>query len=322
MKKIIGYLKDFYRDHFSWGELLVALIFIVAFCTFKYFNYLPTEWGEQSLLTSWWYAAYFGGYKFFFHFALYFLPLLFGYFMSSIFHHEWHFWKRRKFWLLLLFAAGLVAYRSTLTYYIHDYLASNYSSAHMDWLTSIIGTIIRGGFLFVAIWVYWYFTDKKEQPFYGFTFKNFNTKPYLIMLLIMVPLIAAASTQADFLTSYPRVQKMLSLDFANSEHWKYFALYEVLYGLDFFSIEFFFRGFLILAFVGIVGPRAILPMAYMYVVIHWNKPMGELISSFFGGTLLGIVAYYSRSIVGGIIVHVGIAWMMEIGAFISKYFYP
>jgi len=93
-------------------------------------------------------------------------------------------------------------------------------------------------------------------------------------------------------------------------------------GSDFFSIEFFFRGFLILAFVGIVGPRAILPMAYMYVVIHWNKPMGELISSFFGGTLLGIVAYYSRSIVGGIIVHVGIAWMMEIGAFISKYFYP
>jgi hypothetical protein len=50
--------------------------------------------------------------------------------------------------------------------------------------------------------------------------------------------------------------------------------------------------------------------------------MGELISSFFGGSLLGIIAYYSRSIVGGIIVHVGIAWMMELGAFISKYFFP
>lgn len=142
------------------------------------------------------------------------------------------------------------------------------------------------------------------------------------MLLLMLPLIAAASTQADFLTSYPRVQKFASLDFANAAHWKHFALYEFLYGLDFFSIEFFFRGFLILAFVGIVGPRAIIPMAYIYVVIHWNKPMGELISSFFGGSLLGIVAYYSRSIVGGIIVHVGIAWMMEIGAFISKYFFP
>ncbi len=138
----------------------------------------------------------------------------------------------------------------------------------------------------------------------------------------MVPLIIAASTQADFLTSYPRVQKFDTLDFASASHLKHFALYEFLYGLDFFSIEFFFRGFMILAFVGIVGPRAIIPMAYVYFVIHWNKPMGELISSFFGGSLLGIVTYYSRSIVGGIIVHVGIAMMMELGAFISKYFFP
>ena len=78
---------------------------------------------------------------------------------------------------------------------------------------------------------------------------------------------------------------------------------------------------MILAFIGIVGPKAIIPVAYMYVVIHWNKPMGELISSFFGGSLLGIISYYSKSIWGGIIVHVGIAWMMEIGAFISKYFF-
>lgn len=142
------------------------------------------------------------------------------------------------------------------------------------------------------------------------------------MLAIMLPLIGVASTLPDFLASYPQVQDFASLDFSNASHFKHLALYELLYGLDFFSIEFFFRGFMVLAFVGIVGPRAILPMAYVYLVIHWNKPMGELISSFFGGSLLGIIAYYSRSIVGGIIVHVGIAWMMELGAFISKYFFP
>ena len=166
-----------------------------------------------------------------------------------------------------------------------------------------------------------FIADRKDQPFYGFTTKNYNTKPYFVMLLIMIPLIAAASSQADFLTTYPRVQKLLSLNIEVSAHWKHFAIYEFLYGLDFFTIEFFFRGFMILAFIGIVGPRAIIPMAYIYFVIHWNKPMGELISSFFGGSLLGIVAYYSKSIIGGIIVHVGIAWMMEIGAFIAgRYF--
>ena len=242
--------------------------------------------------------------------------------MSSIFHKDWTNWSKSRFWFLAIFAGAVFAYRSSLTFIINDFISDNFTYQHLDWLKSIIGTIIRGSFVFITIWFYWFLTDRKTQPFYGFTLKGFDTKPYFIMLLLMVPLIIAASTQADFLTSYPRVQKFDTLDFANASHWKHFALYEFLYGLDFFSIEFFFRGFMILAFVGIVGPRAIIPMAYVYFVIHWNKPMGELISSFFGGSLLGIVTYYSRSIVGGIIVHVGIAMMMELGAFISKYFFP
>ena len=242
--------------------------------------------------------------------------------MSSLFHREWKFWKEPRFWFLCLFAASVFAFRSNLTFIVKNQLNIFNDYEHIEWLKSIIGTMVRGGFVFITIWFYWYTVDKNNQPFYGFTRKNFNTKPYFIMLLLMVPLIIAASTQADFLESYPRVQRFDSLDIGNTGHWKQFALYEFLYGLDFFTIEFFFRGFMILAFVGIVGPRAIIPMAYIYFVIHWNKPMGELISSFFGGSLLGIVAYYSKSILGGIIVHVGIAMMMEVGAFISKYFFP
>lgn len=300
----------------------MAIVFLIGFCFFRYYKFIPSDWGDQSLLTHWWYKAYFAEYRFSFHMVLYGLPVLLGYFISSLFHHEWHFWKEPKFWFLVIFGVAIFSGRSVIGWYLDDVMVSLTSYEHYDWLKRILSSIARGGFLFIGIWFYWRFADKKNQPFYGFTTKNFDTKPYFIMLALMVPLIIAASTQADFLTSYPRVQKIASLDFANPEHWKHFALYEFLYGLDFFSIEFFFRGFMILAFVGLVGPRAILPMAYIYLVIHWNKPMGELISSFFGGSLLGIVAYYSKSIVGGIIVHVGIAWMMEIGAFVSKYFFP
>lgn len=154
--------------------------------------------------------------------------------------------------------------------------------------------------------------------FYGFTLKGFNTKPYFVMLLIMLPLIILASTQGDFLGAYPRGAKFPSLDIHNQEHWSNYAIYELFYGLDFFSIEFFFRGFLVMAFIYYAGPKVILPMALMYMTIHYGKPAGELISSFFGGTLLGIIAYYSKSIIGGIIVHVGIAWLMEIGALIGN----
>ena len=48
--------------------------------------------------------------------------------------------------------------------------------------------------------------------------------------------------------------------------------------------------------------------------------MAEAISSFFGGTLLGIVAYNTGSIWGGLIVHLGIAWMMEIGGWVGVIF--
>jgi hypothetical protein len=43
--------------------------------------------------------------------------------------------------------------------------------------------------------------------------------------------------------------------------------------------------------------------------------MGEAISSFFGGLLLGIISYNTKSIQGGFILHVGIAAMMEIAGF-------
>jgi membrane protease YdiL (CAAX protease family) len=138
------------------------------------------------------------------------------------------------------------------------------------------------------------------------------------MLAVMIPLIAWASFQADFLSTYPRGGALPGLSLLNKADHKYFALYEFVYGIDFVFIEFFFRGFLILALARIAGPGVILPMASFYVFIHFGKPMGETISSFFGGTLLGIIAYYSRSIAGGIIVHMGIAWMMEAGALLSK----
>lgn len=274
------------------------------------------------MLTSWWYKAYYQNLKLPFHFVLYLTPLLIGYFIHSLIHNRWEFWKNPRFIALLIFGVLVFSFRSSITFFVSDWLDQNSNYAHADWLNKIMGTIARGLFVFTVLFLYWYFTDKSNQPFYGFTSKNFDFKPYLVMLACMIPLIAAASTQADFLSSYPRVQRLQSIDISTPNHWKFYAIYEILYGLDFFTIEFFFRGFMILAFVGIVGPKAIIPVAYMYVVIHWNKPMGELISSFFGGSLLGIISYYSKSIWGGIIVHVGIAWMMEIGAFISKYFFP
>jgi hypothetical protein len=154
--------------------------------------------------------------------------------------------------------------------------------------------------------------------FWGLTTANVNYQPYLLMLLIMIPLIAIAATQKDFLTMYPKYKTVVPLTSnVNYIGW-YNLLYELSYGTDFIGIELFFRGFLVFAFVRFVGADAILPMAVFYCTIHFGKPLLECISSFFGGCLLGIIAYKTQSIAGGIMVHLGIAWMMEVAGSIGN----
>jgi hypothetical protein len=134
----------------------------------------------------------------------------------------------------------------------------------------------------------------------------------------MVPLIAAASTQPDFLSMYPKLKDVDTALYDVKNKWLYHLLHELSYGSDFISVELFFRGFLILAFVKVVGKDAILPMACFYCTIHFGKPLGECISSYFGGLILGIVVYNTRSIIGGLMVHLGIAWLMELGGYIGN----
>ncbi|RYY85808.1 MAG: CPBP family intramembrane metalloprotease [Chitinophagaceae bacterium] len=158
-----------------------------------------------------------------------------------------------------------------------------------------------------------------DRPFYGTSRSAFGLTPYVGMLLFMLPLIAMASTQKDFLGMYPKWQHIEAV--RTSGGWKQ-ALYELSYGSDFVTIELFFRGFLVLAFARYVGPAAILPMAVFYCSIHFGKPLGECISSFFGGMLLGAVTLYTRSIWGGLLVHLGIAWLMELGGTIGHQLRP
>ena len=162
--------------------------------------------------------------------------------------------------------------------------------------------------------------ENKLKALMGFTIKNFNLKPYFLILLIMLPFVVGFGLTDHFGGYYPRGLKNLTYYFGYGVDppSAYLLFYELIYGLDFVSIEYFFRGFLVLAFLKYVGPGSILPMAAFYVSIHFGKPMVETISSFFGGSLLGILAFYSRSIWGGIVVHMGIAWLMELGAFLGK----
>jgi membrane protease YdiL (CAAX protease family) len=137
--------------------------------------------------------------------------------------------------------------------------------------------------------------------------------------MIVVPIVVIASFHENFNTYYPVYKSNGAAEYWNISESVTLAGYELAYGWSFVSVELLFRGFLVIGLVNIMGRHAILPMVVCYCFIHFGKPIGECISSVFGGYILGVIAYYSRSIFGGIFIHIGLAWLMEITASLNSH---
>ena len=302
MKEITGYIKKYYHDVNN-PILIFCTLFIAGLTWVNYHHQLEYELINKAGLP---FPGITG------HFLIY----LVAFFIP----HLLLFLKRKKnyspdpgFWICLLAAPVIFAFKVSMDTNINLTTNSHWNNYWND----IIYWPSRMVVMVAVLGICWMLFHKKE-PFYGLSAKKINYTPYLIMLLIMMPLIAAASTQPDFLSTYPKMKMILPLPDNANPNWFYKLLFELSYGSDFFSIEIFFRGFLIIGFIKWAGKDAILPMACFYCTIHFGKPLGECISSYFGGLLLGIVSYNTRSIYGGLMVHLGIAWLMEIGGYVGN----
>jgi hypothetical protein len=218
--------------------------------------------------------------------------------------------SERFFYFLVPAAAAIFAFKisyggvGNLLHQQLDWPWGRYWSRFLHWPVKAI--VVCG-----IVWGIWKL-GRYERPVFGTGMKRLQLKPYFLLLLFMVPLIALAGTQQDFLHTYPKVRNIFFIIPYVNSFYPSAILFELCYGIDFFTIEFFFRGFLILGFVRYVGFNAILPMAAFYCCIHFGKPLGECISSYFGGIILGVLVYNTRTIWGGLIVHLGIAWLMEL----------
>lgn len=310
MVSVLGYFKNFFKHDFRWDSFITILVLNAILIYLNWglgmFNWIRNVHGLES-------------YVVLIYWLLFFLVFILPVIIQSFFSENYIHFKKPFFYVFILFTTLIFACRFSY-YHFNDWLKIFYEhSAHEIFWNRITNSVFRFCIVLIPILIFWFLFERKRQSFYGCTGYNFNLRPYFMMLLLMVPLITLASTQSDFLGAYPRAKFLHSYSIQNMQHWKYFLIYELFYGMDFFSIELFFRGFLILGAIRVLGSQAILAASTFYVVIHFGKPMGEAISSFFGGTILGVITFYGRSIWGGLIVHVGIAWMMELGAMIGTW---
>ena len=303
MKKLIGILKNYLTTRIPVGSIVLSFLLAALATSLQYTLRLKQAWLSDAT------EPYF-----LLHAMLFYgIPLI-------VFLAIWGLMQqgRLKFspaFLILLFLAVFafalrIGFKEHSTWVYHTF-------ENWDYGIRLTNTIILGPIMCLLPIFWWFFVDRKsEKRLYGLSLQGVSWKAYFLLLLMMIPLIAMASTQKDFIQYYPKVARLFSEEFPMNL--KQAGIYELFYGIDFVYIEFFFRGFLVIAFSRFLGPASIPFAALMYCTIHFGKPLGETISSWFGGMILGILVYETRSIAGGVVVHMGIAWLMELGGSIGR----
>ncbi len=127
---------------------------------------------------------------------------------------------------------------------------------------------------------------------------------YLVLLGLIMPVIFLASRSSSFTDTYP-LYKLANRSIMD------LLLWEALYLSQFVMLEFFFRGFMLRGCRSL-GANAIFIMILPYCMIHFGKPMVETLGAIGAGIILGTLAMRTRSIWGGVVVHVGVALTMDL----------
>lgn len=128
---------------------------------------------------------------------------------------------------------------------------------------------------------------------------------YAALFAAVLPLVIIASTTPSFRETYP-FYRLANRSYVDLIVW------ELLYAVQFLSLEFFFRGFMLEGLRRALGANAIFVMLVPYCMIHFSKPMPETLGAIGAGLILGTLAMRTRSIWGGVLIHIGVALAMDI----------
>ena len=134
-----------------------------------------------------------------------------------------------------------------------------------------------------------------------------------VCVAIMVPLTYAMSFTHGFASKYP------FLKIWNGDYWsRELLIWEIVYGLQFFGLEFFFRGFFVHSLKPSLGVYSILAMTVPYTMIHFQKPPAEAFAAILTGIFLGWISYRNGTIWLGLALHCTVAFSMDLFALNNK----
>jgi len=231
----------------------------------------------------------------------------------------------------ILFIASLIALKCTTWFpknAIKEIGTYNQSFSHnippilMDWAIK---------FLFIGLPAAWFYLKRiKKSPPLNKTEHSGLNKNWLFLLLLMVALLVILGAQFPAIQEYYPIWKKYLGSTQYQNHWPAINettaitssqsqlnpipvfLFEIIYAADLFTIEVLFRGLIGYWLFKRWGKEGILMAAYLYAMIHLQKPAAEAISSLAGGIILHWAAVRFQTIQYGLWGHLGFAWGMEL----------
>jgi len=304
---LFQYLIKYWKANFHFQLYLATLAFIATYTAiFYYFDlYFQIIRQTQYLPLKTFYYALFVGF-----------PFIFTCFLLQYFKVATNWWRQRHFWQLLILT--LFCFSLSQNINLTDFIKDALTNAQYNYLYRIIYYSKSYLLVLLPLAIYYYLVEQKHQQskhWFGCTLRDIVIKPYIPLVFVIFGYMSLSVFFSDLQSYYPVLQY---------SHYQQFAiemqtspiitalLFELLYGLNFISVEYVFRGVLLLGFIRFLGPQAMLPMVATYVAVHFGKPLTETVTSLIGGYIVGVFAYYSKQIWGGVILHITLAWSMEL----------
>ncbi len=168
------------------------------------------------------------------------------------------------------------------------------------------------GYLVLPAVMMFLFWRRERLRDYGLRAKGFLSHAWIYALffgIVLCAVVLVAQT-GEFANYYPFYREA-------NRSWKDFALWEVAYASQFFTLEFFFRGFLIFSGREAMGSSVIFAMVVPYCMIHFGKPWAESFAAILAGVVLGTLSLKTRSIWSGFLIHVTVAISMDMAALLQ-----
>jgi membrane protease YdiL (CAAX protease family) len=139
-------------------------------------------------------------------------------------------------------------------------------------------------------------------------------KLFATAIAIMLPLVYLMSLTDSFTAKYPFLKIYDGEPYIGTT----LLAWELIYFVQFFGLEFFFRGFLVHSLKPALGIYSIFAMTVPYCMIHFGKPPAETLSAIAAGVFLGWLSYRNGNIWLGLLLHCTVAFSMDVLALYNK----